>query len=484
MQRSNEALLLVFTAALAACSNDNEDSSVTQACDAEAEVMTTASGVEYVRTPDACFNGLPDWPYEYQFVEIDGLRQAYVEEGPADGEVILLLHGQPSWSYLYRKMIPGLSEAGFRVIAMDHLGMGRSDKPIDIEDYSYLGHNDRLEAFIQELALEEITVFMQDWGLTIGMRVVGLHPEWFARVIAANGDMPQFPAGTEVFPPVENPNEVEDLPSPFEGAPPQQEVGYDGCEPLFETDPGGFGVWIEYALKGASFVPSEVLEAITWFDVPSDEEAAYNAPFPSRIYMAGPRIFPALINDMDGETQAAWDGLASFDKPFLTLWGANDTGNLGLCETQDNFICTAPGAEGQPHARIPEAGHYVQSDQGEELVRRIVAWMNGDTSVSGNHVASCELEDSASATGPGGLGSACQTDADCAGQEASSCFSAGPDGGFCTIEGCGAGTCGGPFVCCRECDPAAASALPFEESACVADTLAPQLSSGAGCTCD
>ena len=117
--------------------------------------MTTADGIDFVRTPDACFEDLPDWPYEAQYVEIDGLRQAYVDEGPADGEVVLLLHGQPSWSYLYRDMIPVLADAGYRVIAMDHLGMGRSDKPTELDAYSYLGHNDRLEAFIDELGLSD-----------------------------------------------------------------------------------------------------------------------------------------------------------------------------------------------------------------------------------------------------------------------------------------------------------------------------------------
>ena len=127
-------------------------------CQAEPEVLTTAAGVEFVRTPDECFEDLPDWPYAPQYVEIDGLRQAYVDEGPADGPVVLLLHGQPSWSYLYRHMIPGLAEAGYRVIAMDHLGMGRSDKPTDIAAYSYLGHHDRLAAFVEALDLRDIHV--------------------------------------------------------------------------------------------------------------------------------------------------------------------------------------------------------------------------------------------------------------------------------------------------------------------------------------
>ncbi|MEO1645982.1 MAG: alpha/beta fold hydrolase, partial [Chloroflexota bacterium] len=125
------------------------------ACFIEPDIMTTDDGIEFIRTPDACFDNLTDWDYEAQYVEIDGLRQAYVDVGTGEsGETILLLHGQPSWSYLYRHMIPVLANAGHRVIAMDHLGMGRSDKPIDPDYYTYLGHTGRLEIFIQELELE------------------------------------------------------------------------------------------------------------------------------------------------------------------------------------------------------------------------------------------------------------------------------------------------------------------------------------------
>jgi haloalkane dehalogenase len=170
------------------------------ACDSEPVVLTTADGIDFVRTPDACFEDLPDWPYEAQYVEIDGLRQAYVDEGPADGEVVLLLHGQPSWSYLYRDMIPVLADAGYRVIAMDHLGMGRSDKPIDIEAYSYLGHNDRLETFIDELGLTDINLFVQDWGSLIGLRVAGENPDLFATIAVGDGNPPGHPGRCRAVP--------------------------------------------------------------------------------------------------------------------------------------------------------------------------------------------------------------------------------------------------------------------------------------------
>ena len=343
-------------------------------CDAEPEVLTTADGVDFVRTPDSCFEELPDWPYEPQYVEIDGLRQAYVDEGPADGEVVLLLHGQPSWSYLYRDMIPVLTDAGYRVIAMDHLGMGRSDKPTDIERYSYRDHVDRLDGFITELGLTDINLFVQDWGSLIGLNVAGTAPDRFATIAVGNGTLPVVPEGIQPFPPVENPDELADLPSLFTAIPAQQVPFYDGCEPIAGPDDGYFGDWMTYAMTAESFQPSEVVEALTWNDLPPEEEAAYDAPFPSRIYMAGTRTFPSLINDLPGETADAWEGLMSYQQPFLTLWGANDPGQLGSCETQQRLIDSVPGAQGQPHDRLPEASHFLQTDQGTEIAERLVDW--------------------------------------------------------------------------------------------------------------
>ena len=167
VMRRTVGFWLVLLSLTAACNNDGGSSAMTEsprACDAEPEVLTTPDGVDFVRTPDTCFADIADWPYEARYVELDGLRQAYVDEGSMGGPVVLLLHGQPTWSYLYRKMIPPLVEAGFRVIAMDHLGLGRSDKPTDIASYSYLGHGDRLLRFIQELELQDINLFAQDLG--------------------------------------------------------------------------------------------------------------------------------------------------------------------------------------------------------------------------------------------------------------------------------------------------------------------------------
>ncbi len=338
------------------------------------EILTTDNGVEFVRTPDSNFENIPNWPYEYQYVEIDGLRQAYAEAGPTNGEVVLLLHGQPSWSYLYRDMIPVLAEAGFRVIAMDHLGMGRSDKPISINDYSYLGHSDRLEQFIQQLGLTDINLFVQDWGSLIGLRVAGLNPDWFASITVGNGSLPVVPAGMQIMPTIQNPDEVEELPSPFAQIPAQQVPFYDGCELIAGQSSFDFNEWAYYSMKGASYKASEVVEALTWFDLPTDIEDAYDAPFPSREYMAGTRTFPALVNEVAGVNMEAWAGLTSFQKPFLTIWGDNDEGSLGSCEAQQNFIDNVPGASGKPHVRLENAGHFLQSDQGVEIANRLVAF--------------------------------------------------------------------------------------------------------------
>ena len=344
-------------------------------CDAEPIIRTTADGVEFVRTPTGCFEDLPNFNYALESVDIDGLRQGYVDEGPADAPVVLLLHGQPTWAFLYRKMIPVLVDAGYRAIAMDHLGMGSSDKPIDIADYSYLGHIDRLEKFINALGLRDITLFAQDWGSLIGLHVAGENPDWFARIVIGDGALPVVPEGVEPYPRVENPNEIDpDLQFIFQLIPPQQPPFYDGCIPIGSTGPD-FGAWMEYSMKAEAFHPAEVVEGLTWFDIPDEDEAAYDAPFPSRIYMAGPRVFPSLVNELGGQNQDAWEGLMQFEKPFLTIWASNDPGNLGSCEMQDNLIDNIPGAEGLPHTRLPEASHFLQDDQGAEIARRIVELM-------------------------------------------------------------------------------------------------------------
>jgi pimeloyl-ACP methyl ester carboxylesterase len=449
-------------------------------CDAEPKIRTTADGIEFVRTPDSCFADLPDWDYQARYVEIDGLRQAYIDEGPKDGPVVLLLHGQPSWSYLYRKMIPGLTDAGYRVIAMDHLGMGRSDKPTSIESYSYLNHADRLQRFIEELDLQDINLFVQDWGAGIGLRVAGLDLDRYARIVVGNGSLPVVPEGTVLVTPVENPDEVEDIPSPYASIPAQQELFYDACT---RVDDGDHFTSFDWALKGESFHPAHVVEALTWFDLPPAEEAAYDAPYPSREYMAGTRVFASLRADFPGLNEDAWANLVAFERPLLTIWGANDPKETGPCEVQEQFICNVAGAQGQPHVRLPEASHFLQDDQGAEIADRLVAFFS-DESGPAEYTADCGGGGLALPITADGTGTPCTTDADCVDLVASTCLTDGTAEGFCTIEMCEPASCGDFYACCGDCNPAAAGQLPFDESACLPELAADQLEGGAGCTCE
>ena len=349
----------------------------------ELAVQTTSEGIAFVRTPDEFFEGLPDWPYEPKYVEIDGLRQGYVDEGPAEGDVVLLLHGQPSWSYLYRKMFPVLAEAGYRVIAMDHLGMGRSDKPIDLDYYTYQGHVDRLYAFIVELDLWNITAFVQDWGSLIGLNVIGNHPERFARVAVGDGMLPVVPEGEVLFELPEDPEQgANQFQLLLQMIPDQQPEFFDENSDLIASmqsmgsgnGAGYFGNWIYFSRDDEDFRASMVVEALTYFPLGDEEEGAYDAPFPARIAMGGPRSFPGLANTLGGATQSAWAGLLAFEKPFITIWASNDPGNLGSEELQQLLIDAIPGAAGQEHTRLPQASHFLQDDQGEEIARRMISF--------------------------------------------------------------------------------------------------------------
>jgi len=340
-------------------------------CFADLDILTTDDGIEFVRTPDACFENLPDWDYEAHYLEIDGLRQGYIDVGPIEADPILLLHGQPAWSYLYRYMIPVLVEDGHRVIAMDHLGMGRSDKPIDIDYYSFENHVNRLEAFILELELTNLTLFAQDWGSVIGLYVTGTNPDLFDRVVIGNGGMPIV---EEVSP---LPDDIDASNAAFHQIlsliPPNQPPFYDAdgnsILPANGGVEGGFGQWIAYAMYYEDFQPSTMVEALTYGALTPEEKAAYNAPFPTAITMAGPRSFPGLLNTLVGVLEPAQEGLMSYDKPFLTIFGLNEP--TDVTSAQNWMIATIPGATGQPHHLFPDASHFLQDDKGEEIAEMV-----------------------------------------------------------------------------------------------------------------
>ena len=331
----------------------------------DAEILYTGTCRPFVRTPDERFAHLPEFPYEPHYATVDGLRMHYVDEGPRDGEVILLLHGQPTWSYLYRKMIPVLAGAGLRVIAPDMIGMGRSDKPVQIADYRYLQHVAWVEELLEVLALSNITVFVQDWGSLIGLRVVGDQPDRFARVVVANGRLPVLPEGVQPIP----------LPSSLE---PDDDMVLPFSDPALRDSPWPvkFAKWAAYALVGTRFRPSQVVAHSSVIDLTEDELAAYDAPFPSRIYMAGVRAFPSLINTL-GEAptnERASVVLDAFERPVLTLFGRRDEG-MGTEAVQSLIRDRVVGAAGQPHHAYDDAGHFIQEDKGEDIARRVVQFI-------------------------------------------------------------------------------------------------------------
>jgi haloalkane dehalogenase len=291
--------------------------------------------VKILRTPDERFAALPDYPFSPHYVDISGgLRVHYLDEGPGNAAPVLLMHGEPSWSYLYRKMIPVLVAAGHRCIAPDLVGFGRSDKPSEPSDYTYQRHVDWMsEVLFGQLDLREITYFGQDWGALVGLRLVASAPERYARVVIGNGGMPT------------------------------------GDRPPNEA----FLRWQTFAREAEEF-PIGMIIAGGCATRPTDDViAAYDAPFPDDDYKAGARQFPTLVPTSpddpahDANTKA-WDVLGTFAKPFLCTFSDSDPITKG---GERQFLGKIPGAEGQPHTTIEGGGHFLQEDKGEELARVI-----------------------------------------------------------------------------------------------------------------
>ncbi|MBS2022439.1 MAG: haloalkane dehalogenase [Deltaproteobacteria bacterium] len=293
--------------------------------------------MDALRTPDERFANLPGYPFAPHYAEVgDGLRMHYVDEGPRDGRVVLMLHGEPSWSYLYRKMIPVFAAAGFRAIAPDLIGFGRSDKPVDKAEYTYVRHVAWVRALIETLDLREITLVGQDWGSLIGLRLAPENEQRFARIVIANGFLP-----------------TADRPMPF-----------------------AFKLWRAFALHSPVLPVGRIIASGCVQKLPPEVRRAYDAPYPSAAYKAGARAFPKLVPSEPDDpavpaNRAAWDALGKWQKPFLTLFGKNDP-ILGRADKP--LQKHVPGAQGQPHERF-WGGHFVQEDRGEYLAERIVKWL-------------------------------------------------------------------------------------------------------------
>lgn len=288
-----------------------------------------------LRTPDHRFDDLPGFDFEPRYVELDELRIHYLDEGPRDaGEVVLLMHGEPSWSYLYRKMIPPLVGAGHRVLAPDLVGFGRSDKPAARADYTYQRHVDWMLAWLQAVDVTGITLFAQDWGGLIGLRMVPEEPSRYRRIVAANTFLP---------------------------------TGHQGAGDAFIK-------WRDFSQRVETFDIGEVIQRATVETVPAEVIAAYDAPFPDESYKEGARQFPMLVpitpdDPATAANQAAWQFWFKSELPFLTAFSDSDPITRG----GDLFFQKAiPGARGQPHTTIAKAGHFLQEDRGEELAEVVV----------------------------------------------------------------------------------------------------------------
>jgi haloalkane dehalogenase len=287
-----------------------------------------------LRTPEERFAQIADFPYIPKYVEIGGLRIATIDEGPRNAAPVLLMHGEPTWSYLYRKMIPGLLAAGHRVIAPDLVGFGRSDKPTAKKDYSYANHVAWMVAWMQAVDLKHATLFCQDWGSLIGLRMATHSPERFDRIVLANGGLP---------------------------------TGTQGVTPR------AFKLWRAFARFSPWFPIGKIVNSGCAVKLSEPEIAAYNAPFPSSRYEVAARLFPTFVPTDPGDperaaNEQAWEILKQWHKPFLTLFSSRDPVTRGGDKIFQKLV---PGAAKQPHATTRGAGHFLQEDKGPELAKTI-----------------------------------------------------------------------------------------------------------------
>lgn len=286
--------------------------------------------MEVLRTPEHRLIGLPDFPYRPHYVEVEGLRIATVDEGPRDAPVVLLMHGEPTWSYLYRHVIAALLPR-YRVLAPDLVGFGRSDKPVAREAYTYENHVRWMLGWFDALELNGVTLFCQDWGGLIGLRMVAARPERFAAVIAANTGLPTGTGSSDAF-----------------------------------------NAWVAFSQAVPEFPVSGIINSAVLRLLSADELAAYDAPFPDEAHKVAARAFPPLVpvttdHASVAENKAAWAVLELFDKPFVTAFSDADPITKG---GERIFQERVAGARGQDHVTLP-GGHFLQEDCPAEIAALI-----------------------------------------------------------------------------------------------------------------
>ncbi len=290
-----------------------------------------------LRTPEAAFEGVADYPFAPHYLNITdalsgaNLRVHYVDEGPRDAPVVLMMHGEPSWSYLYRKMVAPVVAAGFRVVAPDLIGFGKSDKPAAQSDYSYARHVAWMRSWVEQLNLQNVTLACQDWGSLVGLRLVAEMPDRFAGVALSNGGLPE---GGEA--------------------------------------PRAFAIWRAFSKWSPVFPIGKIVSAGTKRGLSPEEIAAYDAPFPNSSFKAGARIFPSFVpfenNVAVPDQKRAWQVFDTWEKPFLCCFSDQDRITRG---GESRFIGRVPGTSGQNHRSL-HGGHFIQEDDPEGYVACIL----------------------------------------------------------------------------------------------------------------
>jgi haloalkane dehalogenase len=298
--------------------------------------------MEILRTPDEQFENLAGYPFAPNYVEVEGLRMHYVDEGDKNAEPVLMLHGEPSWSYLYRKMIPLFVEAGYRAVAPDLIGFGKSDKPGKRTDYTYQKHVDWMTGWLNAVDLKNITLICQDWGGLIGLRLVAENPDRFARVVAANTFLPT------------------------------------GDNPPNEA----FLRWQRYSQEVPEMHIGGIIKGGCVTSLAPEVIEAYNAPYPEEKYKEGARQFPLLVptspdDPASAPNRKAWEVLYQWEKPFLTAFSDSDPVTRGADKFLQKLV---PGTKGQPHTTIVGGGHFLQEDKGEELAQVTITFMQQNPS--------------------------------------------------------------------------------------------------------
>lgn len=298
--------------------------------------------MQYLRTPESCFDNLEGYSFSANYLQVDDfeggtLRLHYVDEGSKEAPVVLMMHGEPSWSYLYRKMIPPVVAAGYRVIAPDLIGFGKSDKPTKRSDYTYQRHVDWVRNILIQLDLHDVTLMCQDWGGLLGLRLVAEHADRFARVCAANTMLP---------------------------------TGDHQASEAFMS-------WKNFSQEVPEFPCGGIIKGATTTDLSPAVIDAYNAPYLDESYKEGARQFPTLVpvtpdDPASDVNRAAWQQLSQFNKPFLTAFSDSDPVTAGGDKIFQKLV---PGCAGQSHTTIENGGHFLQEDQGEALAGVLIKFI-------------------------------------------------------------------------------------------------------------